>query len=828
VWFRAYLALLLVRLKALKGWRLHKAVFLAYLTILSFTTPVLGQQTLNQAVDEQLQKQLNTECFMLRRGDANPIVPGFGPQLQEICATGGGTTNGSGVSAGGGATTTQGFRIDIKRRLNAAQGKQEPVALKNGVMFGGLGDVAVVGESAGLPSGGRWPIVPNYERQGRDQTTFEAGKVSDKWGVIGVADYQFLNPDVRRIEEKHHNIANGSKSSSFIASIGGQTKYKELLHSQRVMLASSDPTNAVLAFSESAGDLLRVTGVDIQKATADSAIIRIHADQPVVKYNTFMLTDPPRIVIDIAGALLAKPTLREAAGKGPIKKIRSSQFRLKPEPVVRVVLDLATTLPFQVVGLPDTFRLLIGEVVETADQVETPEIATGPLRVRGVEIQEATANSAIIRIQADQAVIDYNTFMLTDPPRIVIDIAGALLDEPMLKEEAGKGPIRQIRSSQYRRKPEPVVRVVLDLTSTLAYRVAGLPDTFQLFIGEAVAKTDQLKPPVLPQVTAERPKPDTEELFVATKAVDPIRPKVGIWASGEYEDLDRDVTTFEDGYDSDIWRVTIGADYQFTDQILAGLALGYNHWSGDFESGGDFDVNTLGLIAYASLFTLSGVFGDATLGYARTDYERSRLPAWADSVNNTVLTSGEATGDYDGNEFSASVLVGYDHPIDRFTIGPRVGLNYLYTSYDSYQESGRFRGGDLGISPAFDPSTPTGLELAFDDESRTLLQSILGLKASGTFRVDGAAIVPELFFDWRHEFKDDQRSIDVRFVQDNRSNPQEFSYNTESPDRDFFFLGGAVSTIFDNGLQSFVAVRTLLGHDFYNSTSVSFGLRLDF
>jgi hypothetical protein len=255
------------------------------------------------------------------------------------------------------------------------------------------------------------------------------------------------------------------------------------------MGVSSETTNQKSVNFEIAMGSLRITGVEIQDATDRSAIIRVQSDQPVVNYKAFMLSDPPRIVIDIEGALMTESMSRKATGKGPIKQIRSSQYRRKPKPVVRVVLDLDSTLPYQVAGLPDTFIILIGEAVETADKVEAPEIAMGPLRVTGVEIQEATANSAIIRIQADQAVVDYNSFMLSDPPRIVIDITGALLGEPILREKTGKGPIKQIRYSQFRRKPEPVVRVVIDLASSLAYQVAGLPDTFQLFIGEAVVRS---------------------------------------------------------------------------------------------------------------------------------------------------------------------------------------------------------------------------------------------------------------------------------------------------------------------------------------------------
>ncbi len=310
----------------------------------------------------------------------------------------------------------------------------------------------------------------------------------------------------------------------------------------------------------------------------------------MVDYNTFMLSDPPRIVIDIAGALMAESMSRKEAGKGSVKQIRASQYRPEPNPVVRVVLDLASTLPYQVVGRPETFRILIGEAVAKVDQVQAPEIARGPLRVRGVEIQEATATSAIIRIQADQPVASHKTFLLDNPPRLVIDISGALMAESMSRKEAGKGPIKQIRASQYRREPDPVVRVVLDLTSTLPYQVTGIPETFRILVGEAVSKARKVPPPVPPTVTAEQPKFAQEEVTKAPEAEEPWGRNVGVWGLGEYESLNRDVTTFEDGYDSDIWRLTTGVDYQFTEQIVAGLAFDYYNHNGDFDNGGDFNT----------------------------------------------------------------------------------------------------------------------------------------------------------------------------------------------------------------------------------------------
>ena len=61
---------------------------------------------------------------------------------------------------------------------------------------------------------------------------------------------------------------------------------------------------------------------------------------------------------------------------------------------------------------------------------------------------------------------------------------------------------------------------------------------------------------------------------------------LGFFASGLVESLNRDITTFQDGYKSNILGITGGADYRFSKKLVAGLALSYSNTDGDFRSGG--------------------------------------------------------------------------------------------------------------------------------------------------------------------------------------------------------------------------------------------------
>ena len=76
---------------------------------------------------------------------------------------------------------------------------------------------------------------------------------------------------------------------------------------------------------------------------------------------------------------------------------------------------------------------------------------------------------------------------------------------------------------------------------------------------------------------------------------------LGLFASGLVESLNRDVTTFQDGYKSNILGITAGADYRFSKKLVAGLALSYSNTDGDFRNdGGNFSTNSYGSLLFAS------------------------------------------------------------------------------------------------------------------------------------------------------------------------------------------------------------------------------------
>lgn len=283
---------------------------------------------------------------------------------------------------------------------------------------------------------------------------------------------------------------------------------------------------------------------------------------------------------------------------------------------------------------------------------------------------------------------------------------------------------------------------------------------------------------------------------------------INVWLSGRYEDLDKEVTAFEDGYDSDVWGFTAGADFLLTNWLVAGFAFDWSGWNGDYTGGDEFRVNTFGPIIYASVFPLDNLFLDASFGFSKSRFDRSRFTSFTDEDDETF--SGLTEADYDGDRIEVNVLTGYDYSIANFTIGPRFGFRYEELDIDAYTERG-----------------DSGLELSYDDQVIRSMQTKVGFQASTAIGMGFGVLVPQFNFDWTHEYENDQRFVVVRFAQDLRDEPTRFGFQTDSPDRNFFHIGGGVVAVLPRGIQAFANLEAMLANRIFDDLTGTFGFRLE-
>jgi outer membrane autotransporter protein len=284
-----------------------------------------------------------------------------------------------------------------------------------------------------------------------------------------------------------------------------------------------------------------------------------------------------------------------------------------------------------------------------------------------------------------------------------------------------------------------------------------------------------------------------------------------VFALGSYAAVDKNRNSFEDGYDSDILGATVGGSYRIRPDVVAGLAFDYFHEDGNFDTGGDFDTRSFGLVAFGSVSSDHLVI-QGSIGYARRAYERTRRidvtfeeGRSQDAVLNVI---GDASGNYDGNAYFMEAAATSIWQWRNVTLSPSASLGWSRIDFDSYKEDG-----------------DTGLELRFDDDHQTFLISSLGIGASTVFSAGPVALVPSVNVSWLHEFENDQRTIKVNFVDDKR--PKRFSYSTEKPDRNFGLLRAGLATVLPNGLRPVIQFQTVFENTNYSSYLATIGLNFD-
>jgi len=288
--------------------------------------------------------------------------------------------------------------------------------------------------------------------------------------------------------------------------------------------------------------------------------------------------------------------------------------------------------------------------------------------------------------------------------------------------------------------------------------------------------------------------------------VSEIAPGLSIFISPGYQRVSHRNNRFEDGYSSNGAIVTAGADYRFTDFLIAGAALNYTYDDGDFDDGGGFDNHGYGAFLYASLVPFEGAFAQIVGGYRRRNYDERRDGS-VTGVGPAASLSGRIKGDYSGNEWSTGLLTGYDYPIENFTVGPRAGLDVVYNTFDDYSETGN-----------------TGLELDYNSDEATSIQSSLGVVATMAISTNFGVVLPQVEAAWIHEFDNDQRNLQASLRDATNSG---FKFETEEPDRNFARLGVGVSTVLPNRIQPFASVSTIAGNSKFWTLTGTIGLRMD-
>ncbi len=325
---------------------------------------------------------------------------------------------------------------------------------------------------------------------------------------------------------------------------------------------------------------------------------------------------------------------------------------------------------------------------------------------------------------------------------------------------------------------------------------------------------DAATPSTLPGIVEKRLKEARGDEESETSSTDSVLAmgRTSVFISGEYENLDKDKTQFQDGYNSIVRRLTLGGDAQFSKRIVAGLAFDTYGQHGNFNELGNFDVNSYRFVGYGSFLPIENLFVQVSANYGITTNKRKRFAFFQEEGSSDAAiagVSGRPQANFDADQYGAFVTTGYGLSFGPFTLTPRAGYEWQRMAYETYRESGN-----------------SGLELKYDSFNITSSLSTMGLMGSYAISTGYGVLVPQASFDWKHQFDLDQQKLDVSFIDDTRS--KKFKYQNEEPDRNYYEINAGLVFVMPNGFQAFGNYRTITSNSIYDSDAYTLGLRYNF
>lgn len=194
------------------------------------------------------------------------------------------------------------------------------------------------------------------------------------------------------------------------------------------------------------------------------------------------------------------------------------------------------------------------------------------------------------------------------------------------------------------------------------------------------------------------------------------------------------------GYDSHTYGVAVGMDNKVTETVRVGAAVSYAQSNIDSKdtSKAETDINSYQVAVYGS-YEPGKYYVEGQLAYAYNQVDTTR------QINFGGLNR-VASGNYDANQYTATLGAGVPLKQNAVTITPKAGLFYSYTDPQSYTETGA-----------------GAMNLEVNPDSTSILEGSLGVNVAYDHKVSGGMLRPEARAAVLYEFLGDKGAATSKF-----------------------------------------------------------------
>lgn len=304
--------------------------------------------------------------------------------------------------------------------------------------------------------------------------------------------------------------------------------------------------------------------------------------------------------------------------------------------------------------------------------------------------------------------------------------------------------------------------------------------------------------------------------------------RLGGFINYEYGEGTRDATDLEDAFDFDSRQITLGLDYRFSDQWVAGAVVGISDQEVDFDASksiveGGIEAEGYSIMPFA-MFQGDKFYASGSLGYQQLTFDSERAIRYPSFNPDLPSTDTVAVSETDADVVSLFTEVGYTYTHRKITIEPFANLKYSDTTIDGFVE---------------DDITDDAFDLVVEGQEITSTELTLGVKLQYTFTPSFGVFVPYVIIETVNQSDDAPRFISAYYAQDTTAEAS-FNVPTDKLDSRYNTYAIGVSSVIRGArqksvggvvggdIQGFFTYKVIEQLEGYDIDIYSFGLRYTF
>jgi outer membrane autotransporter protein len=200
---------------------------------------------------------------------------------------------------------------------------------------------------------------------------------------------------------------------------------------------------------------------------------------------------------------------------------------------------------------------------------------------------------------------------------------------------------------------------------------------------------------------------------------------------------------------------------------------------------------------------------DGMIRYGSNSYDTERR------INAAGAEDQFGRGDTEGVEYSFNLSAGYEYRHNAMTLTPYSRISYTHVEIDGYTEEASNQA-----------AAGFGSVLHIEEQEVESLVLVVGGNFSYSFSTAHGVLIPQMRFEWEHEFEDDSRYINAGFVHDPTSS--RFAIETDEVDKDYFNLGLGLTAVFSQGKSGYLFYESRIDQDNVSLNRINAGIRIEF